>query len=288
MPRADPGPQVRAWMLTIPHHGFIPYLPPGCLYITGQLERGTQGQDIAGVPDVEAGYLHWQVVVGFARSVHLSKIVDTFGPYHAEPVRNRDAALTYVHKPQTAIKGTQFDLGEVPLRRNVKHDYDQILNCAKSGDLDSIPSDILVRHYSSICRIRQDNLKPQPMERETKVFWGPTGTGKSRTAWLEAGWDAYPKDPRTKFWDGYHGQENVIIDEFRGAIDIAHMLRWLDRYPVVVEVKGTSTIFCARRLWITSNLHPRDWYPNLDEATQAAFLRRLEIIHFDQLRQFDE
>lgn len=115
------------------------------------------------------------------------------------------------------------------------------------------------------------------IERSVSVFWGATGSGKSRRAWEQAGLDAFPKDPRTKFWDGYRGQQHVVIDEFRGGIDIAHMLRWLDRYPVIIEVKGSSTVLKATKVWITSNLHPQDWYPDLDQATKQALLRRLDI-----------
>ena len=112
-------------------------------------------------------------------------------------------------------------------------------------------------------------------------YWGATGTGKSRRAWDEAGLDAYPKDPRTKFWDGYRGQEHVVMDEFRGAIDIGHILRWLDRYPVIVEVKGSSVVLKASKIWITSNLHPRSWFMELDEITYLALERRLEIIKIE-------
>jgi len=115
------------------------------------------------------------------------------------------------------------------------------------------------------------------------VYWGSTGTGKSRTAWGEAGFSAYPKNPRTKFWDGYRGQENVVIDEFRGIIDIALLLIWCDRYPVIVENKGSSTCLQAKKIWITSNLHPRDWYPGVDALTLGALLRRLTITEFHAL-----
>jgi len=116
------------------------------------------------------------------------------------------------------------------------------------------------------------------MVRTAVVYWGPTGTGKSRRAWQESGDDAYSKDPRTKFWCGYRCEENVIIDEFRGAIDISHILRWTDRYPVRVEVKGSSKPLSASKFIFTSNLHPRLWYPELDAETYAALERRLEII----------
>lgn len=99
---------------------------------------------------------------------------------------------------------------------------------------------------------------------------------------------AYSKDPRTKWylicnlrWCGYKGQGNVVIDEFRGVIDISHILRWLDRYPVCVEVKGGSRPLRASQIWITSNLDPRLWYPDLDAETLSALLRRLNITHFN-------
>lgn len=111
------------------------------------------------------------------------------------------------------------------------------------------------------------------------VYWGPTGTGKTRTAWERGGLDAYPKVPSTKFWDGYQGQETVIIDEFRGDIGISNLLRWFDRYPCLVEIKGSSTVLSAKLFIVTSNLHPRDWYPTLDANTYEALERRLEIIH---------
>lgn len=138
----------------------------------------------------------------------------------------------------------------------------------------------MVPHYNAIKRIRQDFLQPVAIERTINVFWGRSNSGKSQRAWGESGLDAYPKDPRTKFWDGYQGQKHVVIDEFRGSIDISHMLRWLDRYPVIVEIKGSSTCLVATHIWITSNLDPRLWYPELDSETLNALLRRIKITHF--------
>ena len=99
---------------------------------------------------------------------------------------------------------------------------------------------------------------------------------------LEATFDAFPKDPCTKFWDGYVGQANVVIDEFRGSVGISHLLRWLDRYPTIVEAKGSSVCFQATTIWITSNLSPDDWYPDLDSDTKAALRRRFTtVVHFN-------
>lgn len=139
-----------------------------------------------------------------------------------------------------------------------------------------IPADIRTRCYHTIRRIHSDHSRPDPMVRDATVFWGPTGTGKSRKAWeLEP--DAYPKDPNNKWWDGYTGEKAVIIDEFRGKIDIAHLLRWFDRYKCNVEVKGGCIALRAQTFYITSNLHPKDWYKDIDLETYDALKRRINI-----------
>lgn len=166
------------------------------------------------------------------------------------------------------------------MRRSHHQDWEAVRENAKRGRLDDIPGDIYCRLYGNLKRIAVDNMAPAGIERTVTVYWGRTGTGKSRRAWHEAGENAYPKDPRSKFWDGYRNHENVVMDEFRGGIDISHLLRWFDRYPVVVEVKGSSVVLCAKNIWITSNIDPRQWYPLIDDETLAALMRRLKITHF--------
>lgn len=151
---------------------------------------------------------------------------------------------------------------------------------AKQGQIDDVFDDIYIRYYSTLQRIASDNERPVAQEKNVCVFYGRTGTGKSRRAFEAAGESAYVKDPRSKFWCGYRGEPHVIIDEFRGGIDISHMLRWLDCYPVRVELKGSSAPLKAERIWITSNLHSRQWYPELDEETVKALLRRMVVTEF--------
>lgn len=262
-----PSPKARYWILTVPQASFMPYLPPQCVYLRGQLETG------------EGGFIHWQLYAVFPGQVRLPTVRDIFGPFHAEPTKS-DAAREYVWKELTRIEGTQFELGSLPFRRNSAPDWDGILEDAKRGEINKIPSDIVVRCYNQLRRIAGDHVQPPAIVRSCDVFWGATGTGKSRRAWEEAGLQAFAKDPRSKWWDGYMGQESVVIDEFRGTIDISHLLRWLDRYPVRVENKGGALPLLATKFWITSNLDPRMWYPELDGESLAALLRRLNITHF--------
>lgn len=261
--------QGRYWMLTIPLSDWEPHLPEICSYVVGQGEEGS------------GGFRHWQVLAIMRRKTRLGGVKAAFTESsHCELTRS-SAAESYVQKEETRIEGTSFEFGRKPFQRAEAKDWERIWELAKVGLLEDIPADVRVSSYRTLRAISADFARPLPMERSTVVFWGPTGTGKSRRAWDEAGLDAYPKDPRTKFWCGYRGQENVIVDEFRGGIDIAHLLRWLDRYPVIVELKGASFVLSARRIWITSNVRPRDWYPELDSATFSALERRLEIVEFE-------
>lgn len=259
------------WLLTIPYEDWQPVLDENVAYLRGQLERGN-----------DTGYIHWQVLVVFKRKQSLSGVKRIFGRrIHGELAVANEAAHTYVWKDDTCVDpSTRFELGAQPVQRNSRHDWDAIRSLAQSGQLDAIPSDVYIRCFRNLQAIRQEHLQPVANERFVTVLWGGTGLGKSHRAWEEAGLSAFPKDPRTKYWDGYRDHQHVVIDEFRGGIDIAHVLRWFDKYPVIVEIKGSSTVLMAERIWITSNIHPREWYPGLDGPTLEALLRRLKIIHF--------
>lgn len=265
-------PQARYWLLTIPFdkHPIQPSTKDDLVYIKGQQERGA------------TGYHHWQLLAVFSKKLRTSAVKRYFcREAHCEPSRS-EAANEYVWKEDTRVEGTQFEIGSLPLHRNNKNDWDKIYEDAKSGDIDNIPKDIVVRHYNSLKRIRVDNMQPcWRHDIKVTVYWGGTGIGKSRRAFHEAGdlGDVYIKDPNSKWWDGYRGQSSVIIDEFVGNIGISHLLRWFDRYPCNVETKGYSQPLLATTFYVTSNLSPRDWYPDAAMAHHDALSRRILEFH---------
>lgn len=139
-------------------------------------------------------------------------------------------------------------------------------------------------------RLNQANLRNWPVY--TTVYWGPSGTGKTRRALFESGPDAFwlskPEGSGSLWFDGYDGQENVVIDEFYGWIKLDTLLRMLDRYPLLVQTKGGTTTFLAKRVWITSNQDPDLWYRNVSpNGMPPALARRLSaplgtIVAMDQ------
>lgn len=147
----------------------------------------------------------------------------------------------------------------------------------------------MLRNYQSLQRpINRPNII---------VYWyyGLPGTGKSRKAHEESP-KAYIKDPKTKWWNGYMFEEEVIIDDYGiNCIDINHLLRWFDRYKCFVESKGGMLPLLASKFYVTSNFHPSELftvnqynYSNNMSTCEgalhpqfAALMRRINLILFE-------
>lgn len=67
----------------------------------------------------------------------------------------------------------------------------------------------------------------------------------------------------------------VIIDEFSGQWNIDYALLVLDRYPLQVEIKGSTISLAAKLFIITSNIPPAEWYINASLEKKAALARRI-------------
>jgi len=169
------------WLLTVPYPNETcalfesGTLAPGLAWAKGQREKGE-----------ETGYVHYQVFVAFRKKVSLAGVKGMFGrEVHAQLSRS-EAAEAYCHK-ELSRDGVPFELGAKPIRRNSKTDWEAVWTAAQSGDLESIPANVRVVSYRTLRAIGSDYATCVGMQRTTFVFWGSTGTGKSRRAWDEAG-----------------------------------------------------------------------------------------------------
>lgn len=118
------------------------------------------------------------------------------------------------------------------------------------------------------------NWKP-----EVVWYYGPSGAGKSMRASEEGGEDAYWHTGNLdKWWEGYDGEEIVIVDDFRGAkCTFSKLLNIIDRYPVRVETKGSSRQLLAKKFIFTSIKHPRELYDKEDEDLKQ-LMRRIDSV----------
>lgn len=189
----------------------------------------------------------------------------------------------YCTKPDTAVPGTVVELGVIP-RQGVRSDLVAIAADIQSGSsmaeiAENYPSDF-IRYHRGIqefattlsCRHRTGTTDPEIM-----WWFGPTGTGKSRECFALYP-TAYVK-MNNKWWDGYRGEETVIIDDYRPDMcPFSHLLRILDRYPMRVETKGGSAPLTATRFIITTTGRPEVLWATRTEEDLGQLLRRLSSI----------
>jgi len=117
-------------------------------------------------------------------------------------------------------------------------------------------------------------------------IYGKPGTGKSRWARERAeanGWKLYAK-AQNKWFDGYTGQEMILLDDLdMMGTKLSHLLKiWSDRYPCQGETKGGTVQLNHREFLITSNYHPAELWPE-DTILLAAIKRRFIMHKFNNL-----
>jgi len=243
-----------------------------CVYVVYGKETG------------ESGTPHLQGYIRFPTPRTVKSVINKIKGAHIEIKRGTcEQAINYCKKD-----GDVYERGEAPKTQaekgaGEKRRFKEAFDAAKEGRLDDIPEDIRMRYYSTIKRIREDHLpKPEPLSAlQNEWRYGPTGTGKSRTA-QELYPDAYLKKANTKWWDGYIDQEVVIIDDFdKYHVQLGYELKiWLDHYPFIAERKGSSSMIRPKKIIITSNYHPSEIWD--DEKTLEPVLRRVELVKFGE------
>lgn len=107
---------------------------------------------------------------------------------------------------------------------------------------------------------------------DVKGEWihGPPGTGKTHTAhsWNP---DAYVK-AQNKWWDGYTGQQVVILDDLDTPV-LGHYLKiWADKWKSYGEVKGGQVALRYTKFIVTSNYTPEELFK--EDPVMAAAIRR--------------
>jgi len=230
----------------------------------------------------ENGTPHFQGYCQFTKLMTLAGIVKLTPPgIHWETRRGtHKEAKAYAMKADTRTHGPWEHGTET--HQGVEDKLIRLFDAVKEGksdrDIVDLDPHTWARYYNAIKRYREI-VQPYRKNGETvftTVFFGPTGTSKSHRAAFEAGPKHYrmmvPQDQQKQLnWEGYAGEEDVVIEEFKGQISLVTMLTLCDKYEVRGNTKGGSTRLNIKRVWITSNVNPLDWWPN---KGYEAFARR--------------
>jgi len=162
---------------------------------------------------------------------------------------------------------------------------------AKAGTIEDIGDAwIRVSSYGALKRIQQDY--PQPVEDLPDVcgiwIWGKSGTGKSHIA--RKMWSPFYDKPCTKWWCGYRGQANVIIDDIdkKHASWIGSFLkRWADKYSFPNEHKGSGGQIRPKQVVCTSQYSLEQLFDGKElEALQRRFVQLEKLSQREVFREY--
>lgn len=229
------------------------------------------------------GKWHWQGYVEFSDKTSRRQLKEILGNSHFE---NRN--------------GTAQEAAAYCAKDGEYCEYGTISNPGRRTDLESIGQSIvngstvqsIARDYpgkfiqygrgmsflESILR-RDQQL---PFRRlQVHVWWGKTGTGKTRTFFSQYKIDnSYRFLYRNNgdFWDGYSGQKNILFDEFESQVRLSDMLMYMDGYPLQLNVKFGHTYAQWDTVTIISNSNPQTFYHNCSKERRDAFARRVNQV----------
>ena len=205
---------------------------------------------------------HLQGGVRFKRPHRAAAVRKMFPGCHIEAARLPASLFAYCKKDGDFVEfGKQRRQGE---RTDLEGFYEQI----RSGDpvaslFEEYPKQTL-QYLGNIERIRLRVIGQQEREKPS-VYWihGPTGVGKTKYV-HDREQQLWTSSNDLKWFDGYEGQEAVLLDDFRVRdVSYGFLLRLLDRYPLNVPIKGGFVPWVPRRIYVTCPMSPIEAFEDM-------------------------
>lgn len=208
---------------------------------------------------------------------------------------SQEQAIRYCEKDETRVAGPwrfgTFEKVTQGQRSDLIVLRDAVRSKRSAYDMlqDDEVATVLLKHpraYGLALQAYQQEATRGFRKLHTTVLWGPTGSGKTRKA-MESSEKVYKWSPcQPEWWDGYQGEDTIVIDEFYGQMKPARMLELLDGYECRLPIKGGHVYAAWTKVFITSNKKPSEWYSGsfmaapLDDRVKAALDRRLHTITY--------
>lgn len=257
---------------------------PDCTFCVYQLELSP-----------ETSRLHFQGYLELGRTMRYTALQEWPGLADAHFEKRRGSqqqAVAYCTKPNetfpndtSKVDGPWF-YGK-PKRQGQRSDLDALYQRLSEGatlkEVSNEFFELFLRYGSRIQSYITLNTPARDFPPHVTVLTGPPRSGKSKYCHSMAP-NAFWRPPGIHtWWDTYDRHEDIILDDFYGGqMPYSYMLRLLDRYPVLVQTKGGWVQFRPRRIFITSNAAPEDWYDygRFPTLTWEASALRARILEF--------
>lgn len=237
----------------------------------------------------ENGTPHLQGYIYFKSPISWRSMTKKFKGCHISVARkaacvNRD----YITKrkkfdPDPKIIYEDGDMPEQGARGDLIDLRDQINSGLSVKEIRQDHPHLYHQYGRTLDKLEDDNMLSIERDFMTEGIWyfGPTQVGKSRRAFQSADrQNRFTWISDGRWWDGYAGQETVILDDFRGGVPYNELLKLVDRYDYKVPRRGRQPMpFLAKRVIVTSVLAPEEVYKNLAENdTLDQLYRRFRVV----------
>lgn len=212
------------------------------------------------------GTLHFQGMVMFSNKIRLRVLKEIDASIHWEVMRGRPQQAREYAMKEDSRAAPPAEFGVFPEKgQGRRSDLLALHEALRTGLTQAAYSNeffsVFVQHPNLVTSysLAQIPQRDPSVPHECLFIYGPPGTGKSRLAGYY-GSGGYRHD-LGKWFDGYRGEWKLILDDFGGAsLPFRTFKRIVDRYPVRVEVKGTSCELATTYTVITSNFLPEEWW----------------------------
>lgn len=230
------------------------------------------------------GKTHYQGYLELKSSIRLTGVKKLFGPNSKTHFEYRkgtaDEARNYCMKDGSFYEfGERAKQGERSDLIKLKEKLDEPGITLKQVADDHFTE--FLKYTKGIMAYRTISCTQRDWPVNLEIHIGPTNCGKShyaKTSFPNAYWMMKPNGSSV-FFDGYDGQDTIVLDEFYGWIPWDLLLRMCDRYPLKLQVKGGSTECLVKNVIITSNKDIINWYPNIKEIDPL--IRRINLLKDD-------
>jgi len=232
------------------------------------------------------GTPHLQGAVTFKQTKRVGAVCKLLGGRaHVETMKGRWEDQEYCTKDDNVVR--LFESNTQGDRTDLEQFRDAIKRKCDDEELFEKHLECVAKYPRLESRLRRYYAGKQSghfRQLEVVVLWGKAGTGKTRTA-FEDGAFLVPKSENYKWWNGYEGQSTICLNDFYGDMKWTKFLDIVDGYPMQVEVKGDMVHAAWTKVYITSNVHPSQWYVrgrvgDTNEMTPELERRLTKIVEF--------
>lgn len=203
--------------------------------------------------------------------------------------------IVYCGKEDTRIDGpwTHGKVGKE--RQGERTDLDGVKEMAKNGaspnEIARAEPTIFIKYCKGIEKLcdayneeysQKWTVEQRLQELQVHCIWGKAGAGKTRQVYeshpMREIYSLRRANGGNTWFDGYHRQKVLLIDEFKGWIPLGLFLKLLDIYPIQTDKKGGFCYNNWNTVYVISNRPPKEWYPNMNKEEKSALVRRFTTI----------